>query len=254
MTNPAADHGLVFTVEPTPAELATTRLPPPSDPWLARRMHAFGASEVPALLVALGLRAPESVPRYIADNAKPIRTRLGTYPRLVLEKAGVRKPLSAGDAARIGQAREVELLHAWAATLTDADALDAASVAHSSSVPRWLWPVVDRRCHRLAVSLDAWCLDVVGEQVIVELKCGRVSHEVCPWHWATQTQAQMAATDAGLAVVVCGQGWSRSLDSYGPIDPWPVERDEHAIAELREACERGWQMVKDVQAKTEDAT
>jgi hypothetical protein len=224
------------------------RVARPTDPWLVRRMHAWGASELPALLVALGRRAPESAPGYVRDNAKRIRTRAGVFPRIVLEKAGARAPLAAGDAARIGSAREPDLLRAWAATLTDADVLDASTVTHSSSVPRWLWPVVDRRCHRLAVSLDAWCSDVVGEHVPIELKCGRVQRPECPWHWRIQVQAQMAATDASLAVVVCGQGWSRSMEATGSIDAWPVERDDAAIAELREACAEGWAMVEKIAA------
>lgn len=229
------------------------RVSRPTDPWLERRMYAWGASEVPALLVALGLRDASTVPDYLADNAKPIRTRRGTWPRMVLEKACARGPLKVGEAARIGQAREPELLAAWRSTLTDRDVIDASTVTHSSSVPRWLWPVVDRHCHRLAVSLDAWCADVLGEQVIVELKCSRKEHAECPWWWRTQVQAQLAATDAGAGLVVCGQGWSWSMTATGPIDAWLVERDERAIAELRDACEQGWRLVEQVEANMEKA-
>lgn len=261
MTDHALDvAGLVpeLSAEPESARRAAlsplVRVPAPTDPWLERRTHAWGASELPALLVALGRREASTVPGYLADNAKPIRTRRGTWPRVVLEKAGAREPLARGEAARIGSAREPELLAAWVATLTDADAIDAATVAHSASVPRWLWPVVDRRCHRLAVSLDAWCTDVLGDPVVIEIKCGRIERRECPWYWRTQVQGQVAATDAGLGLVVCGQGWSRSMTATGPIDAWPVERDDAEIAELREACAEGWQMVQQVQACMEVST
>jgi len=212
--------------------------------WLARRALSWGASDVPSLFLALGMRDASTVPAYMRDRAKPIKVAGGgVWPRIVLEKAGRRAPLKVGEAALIGTRRERELLEAWRATLGPRDSIDAASVTHASSVPEWMFPLRDAHC-RLAATPDAWAIDVFGDVVLVECKCPRQPRESIPWYWETQVQAQMAVTGHSSALLVCGQGWGWSLDAHGPIDVWPVQRDETAIAEIRDAVRKGWALVE----------
>lgn len=244
MTDPMLD----MSVEAMTAPRADDEVPEQTG-WLSRRMRSWGASDLPVLYLALGIREASTVPSYMRDRAKPIKVAGGkTWPRIVLEKAGRRRPLAVGDAALIGQRRERELLETWRATLTERDAIDPATVTHASAVPEWLWPMRDAG-HRLAVTPDAWATDAFGDVVLIECKCPRRARESLPWYWELQTQAQMAVTGHSLALVVCGQGWGWSMDATGPIDVWPVRRDEAAITEIRDACARGWQMVE--QAKQE---
>ena len=226
------------------AQLDAPRVRVHASPWHARRAYGFGASDVPALLVGLGLRVGLDTPGHVAANAAHVRGRPG-IPRLIAEKAGVKPPLSAGRAAAIGTMREAELVAAWAASLGPLDAIDGASVVHASVVPRELQAAIrDPECAWLAASLDAWARDALGDVVVVEAKCGHLDREACPWHWRAQVQAQLACTGLALGLVVFGQQWARSETARGPIVVWPVERDEAEIAEIRGACVRGWQMVE----------
>lgn len=227
------------------AQAAEPRVRAPLSPWHQRRALGFGASDVPALLVGLGLRDASSVPGYIAENAKGIRVAGGdVYPRIVLEKAGRKAARKVGTSADIGRVREVELIAAWAATLTERDAIDPESVTHASVLPIELTPLVDRECPRLAVSPDGWCRDVLGELVLVEAKCGNAWRDALPWYWRAQIMAQLAATGVGMGVLVLGQQWSRSMEARGPIQAWPVERVESEIEEIRAAVRAGWLLVQ----------
>ena len=70
------------------------------DPWLARRMLGFGASEALVLLVALGWASEDDLASYQRPRVNKIATKgLAPTARLWLEKAGLRRPLSAKAAA-----------------------------------------------------------------------------------------------------------------------------------------------------------
>ena len=237
MTDAALDMSIAG-MTPAPRNAAA-----PASPWHARRLEGFGASDVAVLLAVTGRREMSTLPRYLADKAKPLRTKHGPAPRVVLERCG-RPETKAGPAADIGKARERELLDAWAATLTPFDDVEPASLRHSSDAPGWVWPYPDRRCPRLAASLDAWGRDSWGDDIAIELKCSRAVRDALPWYWAAQVQAQLAASGLGLGLVVCGQEWSRSMTSTGPIDAWPVDRDEHVIDEIRASVVEAWAMVE----------
>ncbi len=233
--------------EPSLEIPAPTRAKPPSDPWLRRRMLGFGASDIPALLVGLGLRAPESVPDKMRANAAIIRGTLG-QPRIIAEKARFKKPLKHGG----GGERERDLITAWISMLDPRSDLVPSTLIHIASViPRdLLSPLRDPECPELAVNLDAVCRDIYGDGVVIEAKCADPDQETdawpkdgsCPWFWATQVQAQLAATGYSCGVVVCGVGMA--YRDEGPIRSWEIERDESAIEELRQAAREGWRRVE----------
>lgn len=217
------------------------------DPWHARRAEGFGASEIAALLIGLGRREPVNVTKRIANNARIVRGTMG-QPRIIAEKAGVKRPLAHSG----GGEREKELLEAWAATLPDDGWLRRETVTHASIVPRELWtPTRDPHCHRLAVSLDGWCRDALGGLVVAEAKCADIEWDHmqenrAPWYWEVQVQAQLAATGCELGMLVLGRGWAYR---DGPIDVWPIERDEAVIAEIRSAVVEGWERVEALKAR-----
>src|SRR5687768_5396453 len=98
------DAALDFSIEamtPTAAEMA----PQPEDKWLRRRARAFGASDVPVLMLASGLRDGLDCPKYIKERAR-ITNRTHGVARIFAEKAGLVAPAKAGAAAAKGTARE----------------------------------------------------------------------------------------------------------------------------------------------------
>ncbi len=113
---------------------AATDAAPPADPWLARRLLSFGASEALALLLALGLEEPDhETPKYILDAAA----------RLFAVKAGTRKAKSAGRAAQLGSDAERPLVAAWNEAppqgwpaITHADAMPASCSRCSTGTSR----------------------------------------------------------------------------------------------------------------------
>ena len=217
------------------AEAAEVRAPP-EDPWLARRRLTFGASEVPALLLALGLVPPTpTTPKYMVDLAK----------RLFGVKAGTRKPASAGRAAQMGNDVEVELLRAWNAD--PCSGYPAAS--HASSIPREWLPLVDRHCPRLSCTPDAWCRRS-GELVNVQIKTdvGGGKRMITPW-WRSQVQAEMAVTGSARSVLLYGGGWACDwMDRRERPVAWVVERDEVEIERIRSAVIVGWNRVEQIMA------
>lgn len=230
------------------AQLAGPRDRKPLSLWHQRRGLGFGASDIPALLVGLGLRDPAMATKRTRDNAAIIRGTLGA-PRIVAEKAGLKRPFASPG----GGEREAELFAAWVRSLPDDGPLDASSAWHASVLPRRFWsPIRDPQCPHLAVSLDGGIDDVLGDEVVVEAKCGDPERDgpawpkdgSCPWFWRTQVQAQLAATGCSMGVLVCGVGWA--YRDAAPIVVWPIERDEDEIAEIREAVVRGWSMVEKV--------
>lgn len=240
-------------------------VPPPADPWLARRLLTWGASEVAALMVGLGRVSDEGMAKHVLSNAKHVKRRgLPGTPRVILEKARLVGPLKAETTAmQRGTRYEPQLLREWAflvgaGQVDGAELVDAATVVHASAVPREFWPLVDRRCPELAVTPDGWARDVFGDLVMLEAKCSVRPYGGLRPHHALQVQAQLAATDREVGYVIEGQGWAaewldRGDGPHGPIRTYPVERDEALISEIRDACREGMAMVRELRAKAEEA-
>jgi hypothetical protein len=229
----------------------------PLDPWLARRMQCFGASDVPVLLVALGYREPSSLPSYLHADVK-VTNRTGGRPRLIAQKAGIVAPRKRGEAADIGTARERDLLDAWTKLVEhgqagpDVELLDPSTIAHASTLPAWTWPYPDRGRAPLAATLDAWCTDVFGADVVIECKCSVRPYDGLQAHHALQVQAQMAVMGAERGFVIEGAGWAAGwTDGSGPVRTYPVERCEQTIAEIRRACREGWALVEELRMRAE---
>lgn len=231
--------------------------------WMARRGHGFGASDIPALMLALG-GCTEPAPRYLASRAATLSRGAGKgLPRIIAEKAGLAAPLAAGAAASKGTARERELLAHWRTLLEHEQYHDEcaeaavlpASITHADTLLRSCWPLADRRCPRLLATLDAWARDAMGCELVVELKCSATERPALPWYWRAQIIAQLAVSGADYGLLVCGEMWSAWHGNDGPVRVWLVERDEAEIAALRALVERGWQSVEEaresVQAKSD---
>jgi hypothetical protein len=246
------DPMLAMDFETVDAQLAEPRVKGPMtarDRWLARRAFGFGASDIPALLVGLNRREMKSVPEGVQKHAKVIRGTRGA-PRIIAEKAGLKAALEHSG----GGEREGELVYAWRDSLPGDGLIDASTVVHEKRPFELQSPLVDPLCPRLAVSLDAFAYDVLGRLWVVEGKCADPNQRTeawpkdgsCPWWWRTQVQAQLAATGAVGGYLVCGVGWS--FRGGGPISAWLIERDEAAIAEIREAVVVGWSLVEELRA------
>jgi hypothetical protein len=249
--------GLALDMETVDGQLAeaaeAVEIAPPADPWLARRALGFGASDVPALLLALGgVPVGVDVPKYIADRARLKRVAGVVVPRIIAEKAGLVSPLKAGTAAAIGTNRERELLWTWRDLLVARRYYDEAAeglllpetVTHADSLLKCCWPLVDRHAPMLSATLDAWCRDGIDSEIVVELKCSATARRECPWHWRVQVLAQLAVTGAAAGIVVCGEEWAAWHGNSGMVRAWRVGRDEAAIEAIRAAARQGWQMVE----------
>lgn len=206
-----------------------------ADPWLARRAHGWGASEIPALLLAYDRRADEAADarRYHLDAAGVGRWGV---PRVVAQKAGLAARDRRSRAMSVGVEREAELLARWEAE-SGYDEVRAAS-----SVPREWLPLVDRHCPQLTATPDAWCRGPSGEHLVVEAKCVTDSPSTLRWYWRVQVQAQIAVMDAAGGVLVCGPGWIFGAQS-SPVW-WAVERDEAEIARVRDVARFAWSVVE----------
>lgn len=228
---------------------------PSGTPWQRRRAMAFGASDVPAVLLALARRSGDC-PRYIAEKAEPVRVPGGIgVARIFAEKAGLVAPKRVGSAAAKGTKRERELLVQWRMRLEhqqyycDAERLLVPeSIQHADDAPLEWYPLVDRHCPALTCTPDAWCRDVLGQLVGIELKCSATERRQLPWWWRDQKMAQLAVTGEAYGLLVCGEFWAAWHGNDGTIRAWPVERDEDAIAEVREACTTGWEMVEELKS------
>lgn len=225
-----------FDLATMEAEAAEVRAPEAGDPWLTRRLLTFGASEVPALLIALGLDTPTpTTPRYVVDLAR----------RLFGVKAVTRKPQRAGRAAQVGNDVERELLESW-----NRDPRSGwAAATHADAVPREWLPLIDRHCPRLSCTPDAWLRqsgELINLQIKTDVHGGKLA--VTPW-WATQVQAEMAVTGAARSVLLYGGGWACDwAERKEPPVAWVVERDEAAIERIRSAVVAGWERVEQIKA------
>jgi hypothetical protein len=228
------DDGLSMDLDsmhPAPEVMAQ-----PSDPWLARRTESFGASEVPALLYALGLEKPyPNTPRYVLETAG----------RLFAVKAGLRKPRKAGQAAQLGSEAEVPLIQQW--NERPLRGLPAP-VVPAGVMPREFLPLLDRVERRLSCTPDGWARHF-GDLVLVEVKTDQKSQRQGMGEpsreWAWQVQSQLAVTGASLGMVLYGPGWAGWGEAKrGPIEAFVVERDDGVIARIREAAAEGWRRVE----------
>jgi hypothetical protein len=225
---------------------------PPSDPWLARRLLTVGASEVAVAMVIAGLAHIDDLPSYSQPNAKIMKAGGKTAPRLVLEKARLKRPLAVSEDALIGARREAELLSAWGHQLArgtyhcDAEALiQPASVGHASLLPKEWMPLLSRGC-RGSATPDAWARDIDGSLVNVQLKCCRQPKPELPWYWRAQVVAECDVTCAEWGLLVCGVYWSISMTSRGPIVAWPVEPTPAETERIRSAVRHFWTLVDGV--------
>jgi hypothetical protein len=208
------------------------------DPWLERRGLHFGASEIAALMIALGLRSPIGVPKYMAENAK----------KLLHVKAGLRRPGKVGRAAAEGTRSERALVAAFSADTACPVRDLLTSITHSDAAPRSFWPLVDRYCPRLSCTPDAWGRDITGADVLIEAKCTTEPLPSPHWYWTIQVQAQLAVTACEWGAVVIGDGWAAHWKQPGDVHAHVVERDEVVIAEIRSAVTDGWQRVEALRA------
>lgn len=204
----------------------------PADPWLARRLLGFGCSELAALFVALGLRAPDGLPKYTQEDA-----------RLIFRRKVTGRQKKAGAAARGGSEAERELLARWVDDGCPGTDVEPWTVRHSDDVPREWLPLVDRYEPRLLCTPDAWGRR--GESLVaVEIKTTWERHYPRPWSHALQVQGEMAVMGAASGVIVAGPGWANG--HRDAIEVWAIERDEALQAEIRAACRLGWQRVEEM--------
>ncbi len=229
----------------TPSALADCYRPSEQkDPWLRRRTHAWGGSEVAPLLVGYGL-APlsASLPGWVLEQAEHYK-RLGT-PRLVAWKAGLRgRPKGDTLAKKRGRDRERELLVRWRSSLAGRR-VDARTVRHADTVPRQFFPLVDRYCHRLAVTPDAWARAHDGSLVAIECKCTYYAPILgVPWHYYVQLQAEMATMEADHGLLVVGEQWVDENEPDGPVRAFVVMPDASTVYLIRAVCVEAWALVE----------
>jgi hypothetical protein len=206
------------------------------DPWLVRREHGWGASEIAALLLAYDPIDVElrTARQYHLDDAAI--GRLGV-PRTVARKARLARARPQTATMRAGHELERELVARWAAQSGYDD------VQHADAAPREWYPLVDRECPRLTATPDAWCRGPCGELIAVEAKCTREHPgHALPWYWRVQVQAQIAVMSAAAGCLVCGPGWI--VGSGAEPVSWLVERDDAEIERIRRVVVVAWDAVE----------
>lgn len=220
----------------------------PADPWLRRRTHAWGASEVGPLLVAYGLHPlGEEIPAWVMDQARHYQ-RLGV-PRLLAWKAGLRaRPKGDKKSKGTGRDRERELYQRFKRGIARRR-LDPRKLRHADSVPREWFPLVDRHCTALACTPDAWArARRDGSLVAIELKCTFHPTLAPPWHYRMQLQAQMAAMECRHGLLVVGERWVADHEPDGPIRCFVVEPHQPTVDLLRTVATEAWGLVEELRA------
>lgn len=234
-----ADDGL--SMELDAMYPASQPVAPPTG-WHGRRLLTFGASEVPALLIALGMEQPDdATPGYVLELAE----------RLIDVKAGLKRPRKAGAAADRGSAAETQVVEAWNAH----DRGDWPAITHASSVPREWLPLIDRHQPRLSCTPDAWCY-IGGELVNVQIKTDVRGDKTQPTReWVWQVNAECAVTGAAGSLLLYAPGWAswRREDKRRCV-AWVVERDDAMIDRIRDAAAQGWQLVEEARAAARKET
>ena len=218
------------------AEARAAHVTVPLDPWLERRLLGFGASEIGALLLALG-RATD------AERATAPAYMLAEAGRIFRRKAGHTRGGKAGLAAERGAEAERPILAAWSCPIRSR----LVSVTHADAAPRSWYPLVDRACPRLTATPDAWGVDVFGDDCGIEIKATVRRREETPWYWLAQVQAQAAVCGYPWAALVIGEGWASHDDRMRQLPvAVAVERDERWIERIRSAVVAGWSHVEDL--------
>ena len=211
--------------------------------WLDRRRHAWGASEIPALLLAYDERADElrTARKYHLEDAGIGRHGV---PRIVARKAGLLAAKRASAAMRTGSEREAELLDAlsvWS---------DLTQIARVEGHPIFgpMSPVRDRLGAPLAASIDAIAFvdGPGGGAVAVEAKCTRDGVVVVPWYWIAQLQAQLACSGYARGAIVVGEGWAAGADSAPRW--WLFDACGEWHARIRRVAVRAWADVEMIRA------
>jgi hypothetical protein len=225
------------------------------DPWLHRRTHAWGGSELAPLLFAYGL-APLTAtpPAWVVEQAEHYKA-LGV-PKLIAWKAGLR-PRPKGDVRSmgIGAGREKELLTRYKATIARRR-VKPESIRYADTVPREWFPLVDRHCTRIAVTPDAWARSVKSNGLVaLELKCTyRGGTLALPWHYSVQLQAEIACMEAVGGILVVGDGWVDEREPDGPVRAFPVGPDKQTIGLSRAIATEAWALVEALRAVEDDRT
>lgn len=224
---------------------------PARDQWLQRRDFTWGASDVPALLLAYDPRPDEERSalghhREAAAHAQKLKISRG-FP-LCVERKALRRDKAASRSMSAGKVREPLLFELW----KERCGPDYYGFTHASEVPHEWLPLVDRECTSMSVTPDAWCRHVVTDGLVkAELKCS--FEEAAPeWHWYhdAQLQAQIAACSAESGVLVLGPGWADpNRELLAPPRFREVQRDEEAIARIRHVCTRAWADVEEIRRR-----
>lgn len=208
--------------------------------WLERRRSSIGASEIGALWIALGLASDDEIqraPKYMIENART----------LVRVKAGRLRGRSAGKAAERGSRVERRILAEWLADPRCEIRAQIASACHADGVPRCWMPLVDRIEPRLSCTPDAWGTDVLGDDVVIEIKSTARECRQAPWYWRLQVQSQLAVTGSAWGALVIGEWWAADWREPGPITAYEVPRDEALIQRIRGAVSTAWLQIQEVQ-------
>ena len=224
--------------------------------WLRRRDYGWGGSDIPVLLLALGMRQGCEAPAWMRARARHVVLRgdfagIDTTPRIFAEKAGLVSPLGVGAAAGRGTEREAELIATWRSNLEHGWPEGHEATYNPATIvaagPQRIMPLVDRVCPRLCVTPDAWLETHDGRFVVAQMKCSYGSAPDLRWYWRDQATAEIGATGADAGVLVCGEYWARPegvAPGDGPVRSWAVERNDVAIDEIRAACREGWDRVR----------
>jgi hypothetical protein len=260
-------------VTPDPYLIAELDAPPAVeavevDASQAQLMLAFGASDIASLFVGYGLRDPALLGDKARKNGKRKARGRWQLPRIVLEKAGVVRPLAVGAAADAGKARERLLVQQWRMMVErgtagpDAQYVDASSIRY---VPDEPFPLVyvDPEEFRLRVSPDVMAKDTLfGERGCYDTKCSMHGYELkrggLPLEHVIQVTAQCAAMGGTHGGIVEGLGWSaewkdRDGEPSGPIVTWGIARDEALVTEIRQVVRHAWAEVEMVRAEAMEA-
>lgn len=217
-------------------------------PWLDRRTHAIGGSEVAPLLLAYGLAPLDATyPGWVLDSAEYYK-RLGV-PKLLAWKSGL-QPEPEGDTTSKdrGNDREVELFQRYRAMVAElpkeAQLVDPKKMRHAQTFPREWFPLVDRHCHRLAITPDAVARDHRGDLVAIELKTTFKPCASASWHYLAQLEAEMAAMGAARGIVVVGDQWVADDVPDGPVRDFARRPDPVFTGLIRRTCIEAWGVVE----------
>lgn len=201
------------------------------------------------------LKHPALSPAWIADNAKLVRTSVGTLPKCIAIKAGVRAKDAQEDYQARGERMEPVLWRMWVDSLrAEPDCPIVVETLRSQHEVIALYPkewavrapsVRHPDESRLVTYLDGWGETIVGDHVVVNCKLSRDRKpEPDPAAWI-QMQAEIACTRAAFGVLVYGERWNADYIQgpeweRGPIVPHPVRPDAGAERAVLATVAAAW--------------